>query len=400
MSNVAFNALPPDPVPEPDIPAVEFLKLAVLTRAQLAQSPHWTHAFAGERKDHRYYELVEDTIQPDFEYRYFAIQDDTGAVWAVQPFFVLDQDMLAGTSAAIKASADFIRRLFPRFMLMRTLMVGCAAGEGHLDGSSHLPRDVHARLLAEGITRHARELKAKLVVMKEFPAADREALNCFLDNGYARIPSMPMTQISIPYTSFDDYTNKALSRNTRSKLRKKFRATDQKPLELHVLRDITPIIDEVYPLYLNVFEKASLHFEKITKEFFCEIGQRMPDKVHFFIWRHDNKIAAFGMCMEDEKSLCAEYLGFDYTVALDLNLYYVVVRDVMSWAIANGFSCYRSTGLNYDPKYRMRYSLDPLDLYVRHVSGPFNFALKRILPLVEPTRYDQSLKRFANYNEL
>ena len=104
--------------------------------------------------------------------------------------------------------------------------------------------------------------------------------------------------------------------------------------------------------------------------------------------------------MIDGDSICSEYVGFDYRHAKGLSLYYVVVRDVMGWAMANGYKTYRSTGLNYDPKYRLRYLLDPLDLYVKHTSPIFNFMLNYILPLVEPTRYDKILPRFANYKEL
>jgi hypothetical protein len=39
-------------------------------------------------------------------------------------------------------------------------------------------------------------------------------------------------------------------------------------------------------------------------------------------------------------------------------------------------------------------------LYVRHTSVTANAVLKRILPLIEPTRYDPILKKFPNYAEL
>ena len=68
-------------------------------------------------------------------------------------------------------------------------------------------------------------------------------------------------------------------------------------LEMSVVRDITPIIDDVYPLYLSVYERATLRFEKLTKEYFCGIGQRMPDKARFFVWRDGEKIVAFALCM-------------------------------------------------------------------------------------------------------
>lgn len=402
MSNVVSNTLYDDAGFQRDSLASHTFKVAVLTREEVMRCRHWAQAFATERKDHRYYELVEDTIQPEFDFRYFVIQDESGEVLAVQPFFLLDQDMLAGTSRWMQSSAEFIRRVWPRFLLMRTLMVGCAAGEGHLDTNSQLPRNLLAELLAAGTISHARDLKARLIVLKEFPAADRAVLERFLDHGYTRVPSLPMTRVGIEYASFDDYMSKVLSRNTRAKLRQKFKATQRvaSSLEMSVLRDITPIIDDIYPLYLGVYERATLRFEKLTKEYLCDIGRRMPDKVRFFIWRHESKVVAFGLCMVDGNSICSEYVGFDYNVAFRFNLYYVVVRDIMSWAMMNGYRCYRNTGLNYEPKLHLRYLLDPLDLYVRHTSPIINLALKYILPLVEPTRYDKTLMRFPNYKEL
>ena len=37
--------------------------------------PRWSRAFAGERKDHRFYELIEDTLKDGFSYGYFVVDD-------------------------------------------------------------------------------------------------------------------------------------------------------------------------------------------------------------------------------------------------------------------------------------------------------------------------------------
>src|ERR1700751_2759814 len=102
----------------------------VMSRREVMGCARWANAFAGKHKDHRYYELVEDTIQKDFVFRYFAIKDEDGSVRAVQPFFIIDQDLLLGTNTRLEGVIGFIRRLWPRFMKMRTLMVGCGAGKG------------------------------------------------------------------------------------------------------------------------------------------------------------------------------------------------------------------------------------------------------------------------------
>ena len=72
----------------------------------------------------------------------------------------------------------------------------------------------------------------------------------------------------------------------------------------------------------------------------------------------------------------------------------------VSWGIANGFKWYRSSALNYDPKFHLKHSLDPLDLYVRHTSKFINPILRRLLPLLEPTRNDKTLPKFSNYANL
>jgi len=108
--------------------------LEVIARDDLQRCPRWQVAFANERKDHRYYELVEDTLHPEFEYRYFVLKDTVGQVSAVQPFFLLNLDLLVGASPRYRVLIDVARWMWPRLMRARTLMVGCVAGEGHLDG--------------------------------------------------------------------------------------------------------------------------------------------------------------------------------------------------------------------------------------------------------------------------
>jgi Acetyltransferase (GNAT) domain len=177
------------------------------------------------------------------------------------------------------------------------------------------------------------------------------------------------------------------------------RSTVSKPIRT-VTTDITSVIDEIYPLYLNVYERSKLHFEKLTKQYFCRLGNRMPDKVRFFIWRRSGKAVAFCDCMVQGDTMFAEYLGLDYSIALKLHLYHYVFRDLVRWAIANGYKWIQNGALNYDPKLHFRHRLDPIDLYVKHTSVIINAIMRLALVLLEPTRHDPTLKKFPNYLEL
>jgi predicted N-acyltransferase len=382
-------------------PSFHRSRVNVISRDQLRNCGRWQRAFASQHKDRRYYEIVEDTIHPEFDYWYFAIRDGDGEIQAVQPFFILDQDILAGVHPHFARLTDAIRLQWPRFMFMKTMMVGCVAGEAHLDDGDDSTRAATARSLAGAIAQHARALGARLIVLKEFPDQYREVLSCFVRAGFTRIPSMPQTRLNIAYADFDDYMQSALNSATRRKLRKKFEVTDRDaPIELSVTNDITSVIDEIYPLYLQVYARSKLHFEKLTKDYFRGLGTAMPDKVRFFVWRRQTKAVAFGVCMVHGDTMFAEYLGLDYSVALELHLYHYVFRDLVRWGIANGYKWFQSSGLNYDPKLHLRHRLKPVDLYVRHTSAVINMLMRVALPLLEPTRHDVTLKKFPNYPDL
>jgi hypothetical protein len=65
----------------------------IASRKEIMHLPRWSRAFAGERKDHRFYELIEDTLKDGFSYGYFVVENGAD-VCAIQPYFILDQDLL------------------------------------------------------------------------------------------------------------------------------------------------------------------------------------------------------------------------------------------------------------------------------------------------------------------
>jgi predicted N-acyltransferase len=372
----------------------------IVTRAELDGSGDWSRAFADKCKDHRFYEIIEKTLANDFEYRYWVLQDSSGAVRAVQPMFFARQNLVEGVPGRVRAIVDCIRKKFPRFLTMRVLMVGCAAGEGHLGACD--PKDAPwvAESLHASLRTYARENNAGLVVLKDFQAKYRPALSDFSSNGYARIPSMPMTKLSLDHASFDDYLS-TLGYVTRKGLRRKFRKAERAArIEMEVVSDIGRYVDEIYPLYLQVHERSPMKFEQLTKDYFRAIGQRMPDRARFFIWRQNGKAVAFNCCMIHDGKIYDECLGLDYSVALDLHLYFYTLRDVLTWAMEQGLKEYRSGPLNYDPKLHLGCELIPLDLYVMHTRPFLNPIFQRAVRYLEPTRHDPVLHRFPNANEL
>src|ERR1700745_4347585 len=104
----------------------------VLTLGELRNCGAWQRALQNKCKDHRYYEIVEETLECGFEHHYLLLEDAAGCVRAIQPLFFVRQNLIEGVPGKIRSIVDGIRKVLPRFLTMRVLMVGCAAGTGDL----------------------------------------------------------------------------------------------------------------------------------------------------------------------------------------------------------------------------------------------------------------------------
>src|ERR1700676_988708 len=92
----------------------------------------WIAGFEGYPIDHRYYEIVHESLKEQFAHYYLVLKDATGMTRAIQPFLIVSQDLATGTPAVIRGLLGRIRRRFPTFLKLRMLMVGCSAGEGDI----------------------------------------------------------------------------------------------------------------------------------------------------------------------------------------------------------------------------------------------------------------------------
>lgn len=359
----------------------------------------WKQGYGNSYLQYPYYQLVHNTLDHQFEHYFLVFQTKKSKKY-VQPMFLVEQNICEGLSPNIK---KILTKYLPHKLLnTKILMIGCSTGEGVLFASHG---DHEAVLILQQTTRQvAQQLGAALIVFKDFPASYRPILQSLsIQHGYVRVPSFPACAIELaPYRGFTDYMKQTLSRKTRKDLYRKFRKAERLGgFSMEVIDDFTPVVDEIYPLYRQVIERSNFKFEVLTRDYFIGLRAALEDKGRFFIWRDsEGKIIAFNLCMLDGKRLRDCYIGLDYRVALDAHLYFISFRDVLSWAIENGIEQYYSSPLNYSAKLHLKLKLVPLDLYIQHTNSVINFFFKRLLPLLEPTRYDLILPKFPNYTDL
>jgi Acetyltransferase (GNAT) domain len=358
----------------------------------------WANAWTQHAKGNRFNEVVEQGLSDQFEQRYFVLVNSQGDQISIQTFFVIKQDLTAGLPESVRNTVNRLRRRWRSLFFMRMLMVGSPAEESLLDREE--PWAVEALRMA--LERYAREARIGLVLLKDFPVEYRELLKVFTNQNYQRIPGLPGVKLELDFSCFEEFMTKKLSKVYRKNLRRKFRALESlPPVTFEVHNGCTPKqVDEIFPLYWEVYQRAKLSFEVLNREYLIRLGQSMPDKIRLFLWRQEGRLVAFNMGVVQDRVIDDLYVGFDYEAASKLNLYFLTWRDVIEWSVQNGIKTYRSGPHNYDPKLHLKLSLVPRDLYARHLSPILNRPLLLAMKWLGPTRYEPILKKFPNAHEL
>jgi len=365
----------------------------VFERARDVPKGFWESGFSDSWKDFQYYDLIEQTMSRGFEYRYLLVFDENDRPLALQPLFLASQDLAISAGASVTRLVAKLRNYWPNFLKSRIALAGCLVGDGKM--GTMQSDETAAALVAEALEKYVGSVGIRLVGFKDFPARMRSAFSSLNQAGYVRVTGFPPLVLDLNFVSFEEYAIKQLSRATRKNLRRKFRAADaaSPAISLEVWTDAEQIIDEIYPLYLAVAETGAIQFEIFTREYFLEAGRSAPGKFRYFIWRQGSRAVAFSFCTIWDGTLYDNDIGLDYSVAYELNLYYLTFRDLLNWALVNGLRRYASAPFNYDPKLRLRLEPQEVDVYVKHTSPWLNPFIKAFARVFEPARTDPVLRR-------
>jgi hypothetical protein len=395
------------PPPSPPVPAesgafpaslVERGSFQVFARAGDVDPEIWRAAFGDDQKDFGYYRLIEETLTSDFAFRYMVLTDGADRAIALQPLILVDQNLAATSKPVLARLIRWIRCVWPRFLRARMLIAGCLVGEGKLGVIPPADPEQASAILAEALMNYGRSQKIRLITAKDFNAKLRETFVPLVGAGYIHLAGFPSLALHLDFNSFDEYLRTHLSKITRKGLRRKLRKSDNAcpPIQLEVLEDCSGVIDEIYPLYLQVTERSEVSFEVFTKDYFREAGRRMPGRFRYFVWRRAGKAIAFSFCTIWGNTFYDNDIGLDYDVAHDLNLYYLTFRDLIEWALRHDLKYYCTAPFNYDPKLRLGLELVDLDLYVRHTSRAMNAVLRLVAPYFSPAKSDPVLRKHSS----
>ena len=338
----------------------------------------WRDCFPPPLEGLFWYRTLETSgLEDQFTFSYAVIRK-AGQPVGIAPCFLHDVPITLVAPRPVAWVLSLLSKVFPRVGYQRTFFVGSPCSDegtiGLLPGvklTEVLPG------LSEAVRARARQLKAPMIVFKDFPSADRPALAGL--RGFAPTVSYPGTVVTLPAPDKDAY-HRSLAHTQRHNLLKKLRRSRELlPLETSIVqRPSDAELAEIFGLFMQTYERGKTKFERLDRRFFERIREQAPAR---FILQRDptgGALVAIMLVFHLGDRVINKFIGLDYHRGTKAYLYFRLFDAALDFAYANGARELQSGQTGYRAKLDLGHRLVPLFNVFRH-ENPLVHALFRAI---------------------
>jgi len=280
---------------------------------------------------------------------------------------------------------------------MRILFIGSPCSEHGTIGL--LPEYKLADVAPEvhqAVRLYASEANARVIVYKDFPERYSEVFDSLCaQRGLSKMISYPGTRLPLKSGGFESYLL-TLKSSRRYKVRKKLsRSKETAELCAEIVQhpDLA-LVDEIFSLYWQTYQKAKVKFECMTPQFFRLMANE--DVSYFILLRHCEtaSLAAFMLCLRAGSRIINKFVGLDYSLGTDAFAYFRLYEAAIDWASHSGATEFCSGQSGYSAKLELGHVLIPLNNYFEHLNPLLHYLLSRVARRISWSRLDRDLKAY------
>jgi hypothetical protein len=228
-----------------------------------------------------------------------------------------------------------------------------------------------------------------LTIIKDLPASSPllpEEDNAFSarlaalaeDKGFIAVEGQALAYVPVDFKNVEAYLDR-LSAGRRKDLRRKLKKRSLLEVETVPLGDArfsdAALLDELYAMYLAVFDQSDIHFDLLSRDFFAALLRPSAIEGVVFLYRHGGRLAGYNICLIQKGMLIDKYLGLVYPLARELDLYFLSWLVNLEFALEKGLSVYVAGWT--DPE--VKASLGASFTFTRHLVWVKNPLLRRVL---------------------
>ena len=357
----------------------------------------WEACFQPPAEGRWWYETLDQSgIEDQFTFFYGLIKH-LGRSVGIAPVFAMDLPIEQVAPQQFLRLLRLVGKIVPSVLSQRTLFVGSPIlDEGRVGLIPHVNRREVLLSLQLALEMKANELRAPLIVWKDFPESSSGDLNWLSrQRRLFRVISFPNTVVEFPSLRKEDYFA-AMKGTRRRKLKTKLkRSREQVALGVEIVQyPDAKTLDDIFGLFWQTYEKSPTKFERLNRKFFEVIAEKAATL--FIILREETtgEMIAFMLCFDLGKRLVNMFIGMDYNRPKEWMLFFRLWEAAVDLALARGFSAIVSGRSSYEVKIEVGHKLVPLNNYCRH-RNVFSHGIYCILAhRVDWASLDETLARF------
>ncbi|GHG98545.1 GNAT family N-acetyltransferase [Comamonas sp. JC664] len=294
--------------------------------------------------------------------------------------------------------AQGVRKVLPGFLSLGLGMVGTfETAERHWWYDA---RRVSEHDFAKALLAACDEVcgKSALLLVRDFMESlpeDVRLESWFLQRGFKQVANHPMAKIALEGLSSEGHFQR-LKKKSRQNLRKKLKDAEALGFQVERVRDFRHLIDECYPLYLQVHEGAS-EFKRapFPRAFFETLAERMPTTSSFLTLRDaQGQLIAFiltGTGGGINNPFC---IGMDYARTEGTPAYYLMMWKEIEYAAQHGCHLVDLGLTSYFVKQTVGAELEGMTMAARIQSAWLRPLLNPLLPALLSEKQPQERRRF------
>lgn len=360
---------------------LQALNVEFVDRVEDIPAALWEQCFPPPLEGRFWYDTLQQSrLENQFSFCYALIWAEDTPV-GIAPCFRHDVPITLVAPPLVAGVLTAASRIFPRIGYQRTFFVGSpCSDEGTIGLLPGVPLADVASALQSAVRAKARSLGARMIVFKDFTAADAAVLAGTHDAGeFVSTRSYPGTVVALPPPDKAAYL-RALTHNRRHNLQKKLRRS-REALELKVEVLSSPSateLDEIFALFRQTYDRGKTKFERLDLEFFRQISRHEPAR--FLVLREagTGAMVAFMLLFCFPGRAINKFIGLDYARAEKTFLYFRLFDAALDVAYGLGAPELQSGQTGYRAKLDLGHRLIPLH-NVFHHENPLVHALFRTI---------------------
>jgi hypothetical protein len=371
---------------------VEFLK-----KASQIPDDLWEACFRAPGEGRWWYEALEESgIDDQFTFFYGLIKDLRYPV-GIAPVFVMDMPVEQVAPPEFLRLLRLIGKIVSSVLCQRTLFVGSPIlDETRIGLISHVNRRAALLALQIALEAKADELRASLIVWKDFPESSSADMNWLShQRRLFRVVSLPNTVVELPSHRKEDYFA-AMKATRRQNLKRKLRRSRERvALNVEIVQHPdAKTLDDIFGLFWQTYEKSTSKFERLNRKFFEVFAEKKATLFIILREKITGDIVAFKLCFDMDERLVNMFIGIDYSRPKEWMLFFRLWEAAIDVALLRGFTAIVSGRSSYEVKIETGHKLVRLNNYCRHSNILLNTIYGIVAQRVDWASLDEALARF------